>query len=165
MQERHNWWRSILVESLKSPTLYVEYDPRWRPLLSNTIFCFLVLFIITETLICFTPMYTSHNFHIWLVKAKSIKTGLTFSFKWWLSYLSEKWLVDLHSLVRALRQYLSPAVPAVTHWRVGISHAAQKHSPLIVELFLSFSYTLVHGHDRVIKVCERENKERAAIYE
>lgn len=67
-----------------------------------------------------------------------------------LSHLSEKRLVDLHSLVRALRQYLSPAMPAVADGRVGIGHTAQKHSPLIVELFLSFSYALVHGHDRVI---------------
>ena len=68
------------------------------------------------------------------------------------SYLSEKGLVNLHSLVRALRQDLSPAVPAVADGRVGVGHAAQKHCPLIVELFLSFSYTLVHRHRRFIKV-------------
>lgn len=82
-----------------------------------------------------------------------------------LSYLSEKRLIDLHSLVRALCQDLSPTVPAVADRRVGVGHAAQKHSPLIVELLLSFSYTLVHRHHRVIKVCSKGgiNREDEAI--
>lgn len=81
-----------------------------------------------------------------------------------LSYLSEKGLIDLHSLVGALRQDLSPAMPAVADGRVGIGHTAQKHSPLIVELLLSFSYTLVHRHHRVIQVCERStNRGEEAI--
>lgn len=67
-----------------------------------------------------------------------------------LSYLSEKWFIDLHSLVRSLGQYLSPSVPAVADRWIGIGHAAQEHGPLVVELLLCFSYTLVHGHDRVI---------------
>lgn len=80
-----------------------------------------------------------------------------------LSYLSEKRLVDLHSLVRALRQDLSPAMPAVADGRVGIGNAAQEHSPLIVELLLSFSYTLVYCHHRVIKVCERKESRKLSI--
>ena len=71
-----------------------------------------------------------------------------------LAYLREKWLVDLHALVRALRQDLPPAVPAVADRRVGIGHAAEEHGPLVVELFLSLAYTLMHGHHRVVKVCE-----------
>lgn len=67
-----------------------------------------------------------------------------------LSYLSEKGLVDLHSLVRALCQHLPPAMPAVADGRVGVGHAAQKHGPLVVELLLRLSYTLVHSHNRVI---------------
>lgn len=70
------------------------------------------------------------------------------------SYLCEKGLVDLHALVRALRQDLSATVPAVADRRVGIGHAAKEHRPLVVELFLSFSYALMHRHRRVIKVCE-----------
>lgn len=81
------------------------------------------------------------------------------------SYLSEKRLVDLHSLIRALRQDLSPAMPAVADGRVGVGHTAQKHSPLVVELLLSFSYTLVHRHHRVIEICERERKERGGSYQ
>lgn len=69
-----------------------------------------------------------------------------------LSYLCEKGLVDLHTLVRALCQHLSPAVPAVADRRVGIGHAAQEHSPLVVKLLLSFANALVHRHHWVIKV-------------
>lgn len=70
-----------------------------------------------------------------------------------LPYLCEKRLVNLHALIGALRQDLSPTMPAVADRWVGIGHAAQKHSPLIVELLLSFSYALVHCHHWVIKVC------------
>ena len=82
-----------------------------------------------------------------------------------LSYLSEKRLVDLHSLIRALRQDLSPAMPAVADGRVGVGHTAQKHSPLVVELLLCFSYTLVHRHHRVIEICEREREETRGSYQ
>lgn len=71
-------------------------------------------------------------------------------------YLSEKRFVDLHPLVRALRQHLPPAVPAVAHGWVGVRHTAQEHRPLIVELLFSLSYTLVHRHHGVIQVCQTE---------
>lgn len=68
-------------------------------------------------------------------------------------YLSEKGLIDLHPLVRTLRQHFSAAVPAVPHGRVGVGHAAQEHRPLVVELLFSLSYTLVHRHDGIVQVC------------
>lgn len=67
-----------------------------------------------------------------------------------LSYLCEKRFVDFHSFVRALGQHLSPTMPAVADRRVGVGHAAQKYSPLVIELFLRFSYTLVHRNHWVI---------------
>lgn len=73
-------------------------------------------------------------------------------------YLSEKGLVDLHALVRPLREHLSAAVPAVADGGVGVGHAAQEHRPLVVELLLRLSYTLVHRHHGVVQVCGTEEQ-------
>lgn len=68
------------------------------------------------------------------------------------SYLCKEGLVDLHTLIRALRQNISASVPAVAHWRVGVGYAAKENRPLVVELLFGFSYTLMNRDDWVIQV-------------
>lgn len=82
-----------------------------------------------------------------------------------LSYLCEERLVDLHALVRALRQDVSPTMPAVADGGVGIGDAAQEHRPLVVELLFCFSYTLVHGDHWVIKVCWRQGSSQYTLFQ
>lgn len=69
------------------------------------------------------------------------------------AYLGEEGLIDLHSLVGALRQVLPAAPPAVTHRRVGVGRAAEEHRPLVVELLLSLAHTLMNCHHGVIQIC------------
>lgn len=76
------------------------------------------------------------------------------------AYLSEERLVDLHTLVRALRQYLPTPVPAVADRRVGVGYAAEEHRPLVVELLLGLANALVHRHHRVVQVCKETEAKR-----
>lgn len=68
------------------------------------------------------------------------------------AYLCEEGLVDLHTLVGALREDLAPAVPAVTHGRVGVGDTAQEHRALVVELLLGLADALVHSHHWRVQV-------------
>ena len=68
------------------------------------------------------------------------------------AYLCEEGLVDLHALIRALGQEFLATPPAVAHRGVGVSHAAQEHRPLIVELFLSLPDALVDSYNGIIQI-------------
>lgn len=68
------------------------------------------------------------------------------------SYLCEEGLVDLYSLIGALQQHLLATSPAVPDGRVGVGHAPEEHSSLIVKLLFRFADALVDCHYRVIQI-------------
>ena len=79
------------------------------------------------------------------------------------SYLGKEGLIDLHSFIRPLQQYLLATSPAVPNRRIGVGNAPEKHRSLIVKLLFCFPDALVDCYYWIIQIWKDRKNNRDKV--